>query len=107
MLGAYLAAVMACGSGAVLSHRAAAALWGLRPSSTRIEVTVPRGRHGVAGLRVHHTRALDPKDITVKDGIPVTTVARTLLDLSAVLSASDLEAAIDRAERLGLSISLL
>jgi hypothetical protein len=93
---------MACGAGAVLSHRSAADLWGLRPSSTRIEVTVPRGRHGVAGLRVHHTRALDLEDITVKDGIPVTTVARTLLDLASDLNPADLEVAIDRAERLGL-----
>jgi hypothetical protein len=51
---------------------------------------------------MHRTRALDPEDITVKDGIPVTTVARTLLDLSAVLTPDDLEAAVDRAERLAL-----
>jgi hypothetical protein len=100
--GAYLAAVMAVGRGAVLSHRSAADLWGLRPSSSGTDVTVPRGRHRVDGLRVHHSRALEPHDCAVKDGIPVTSVARTLLDLSAVVRPSDLEVAIDRAERLGL-----
>ena len=45
---------------------------------------------------------LDPQDFTVVDGIPVTSVARTLLDLAAVLSPADLEVAIDRAERSGL-----
>ena len=98
--GSYLAAVMAVGSGAVLSHRAAADLWGLRPSSSLTEVTVARGRHRVDGLRVHHSRVLGSNDVTVKDSIPVTSVARTLLDLSAVVRPDDLEAAIDRSERL-------
>ena len=98
--GSYLAAVMAVGSGAVLSHRAPADLWGLRPSSSLTDVTVARGRHRVDGLRVHPSRVLGSRDVTVKDGIPVTSVARTLLDLSAVVRAEDLEAALDRAERL-------
>jgi hypothetical protein len=98
----YLAAVMACGSEAVLSHRSAADLWGLRPSSGSIEVTVVRGRHGVPGVRVHRTRLLEERDTTVQDGIPTTSVARTLLDLSAVVRPPDLEVAVDRAERLGL-----
>ena len=101
-LGAYLAAVMAVGAGAVLSHRAAAALWGLRPSAALIDITVVRGRRKVRGLRVHHSRMLAPQDIAVKDGIPVTSVARTLLDLAEVLGHEDLEAAIDRAERLNI-----
>jgi len=100
--GAYLAAVMACGSGSMLSHRSAADLWGMRPSSAGMDVTVARGRHRVDGLRVHHSRALQPQDVTVRDGIPVTSVARTLLDLSAVIRRGDLEVAVDRAERLGL-----
>jgi very-short-patch-repair endonuclease len=93
---------MAAGSDAALSHRSAADLWGLRPSSGRIEVTVPRGGHPVRGILVHQSRALHPADFTVEDGIPVTTVARTLLDLAAILNANDLEVAIDRAESLGL-----
>lgn len=97
--GQYLAAVMACGSGAVLSHRAAAGLWGLRPNSRWLEVTATRGTAGVPGIRVHSTRMLAPQDSTVLDGIPVTSVARTLLDLSAVVNEPDLATAIDRAER--------
>src|SRR5215210_4079963 len=59
---------------------------------------VPLGRR----VRVHRTRMLDPQDFTVLDGIPVTGVARTLLDLASVLRPPDLEIAIDRAERSGL-----
>jgi very-short-patch-repair endonuclease len=100
--GAYLAAVMAAGSEAALSHRSAADVWGMRPSSGLIEVTIPRGRHSVAGVVLHQSRGLDPADRTKLDGIPVTSVARTLLDLAGILKPPDLMAAIDRAERLGL-----
>jgi predicted transcriptional regulator of viral defense system len=98
--GRYLAAVMACGRGAVLSHRSAADVWGLRPNAAgHLEVTVPRHREGPLGVQVHRTRMLAPQDFTVHDGIPVTSVARTLLDLSAVVKAPELATAIDRAER--------
>jgi very-short-patch-repair endonuclease len=100
--GRYLGAVMACGSEAVLSHRSAADLWGLRPSATRLEVTVIQISRRTPDVQIHRSRILTPKDVTVRDGIPVTSVARTLLDLSAVLHPDDLELAIDRAERLGL-----
>ena len=63
-------------------------------------MTAPEGSRYVPEIQVHRSRVLGPNDTTVKDGIPVTTVARTLLDLGAVLRPSDLEAAIDRAERL-------
>jgi hypothetical protein len=102
MRGRYLAAVMACGAGAVLSHRSAADLWGLRSTNTRIEVTVDRVCREVPGIHIHRSRMLSADDQTVKHGIPVTTVARTLLDLAAVVSPQDLLAAIDRAERLQL-----
>jgi predicted transcriptional regulator of viral defense system len=95
----YLAAVMACGPRAALSHRSAADLWGLRPNATRIEVSVPQECGGAERVQVHRTRMLAPQDFTVNDGIPVTSVARTLLDLSAVVKAPDLATAIDRAER--------
>ena len=72
----------------------------MRPNATRVEVTVPRGRAGLPGIEIHRTRMLAPQDFTIEDGIPVTTPARTLLDLSAVLEAPDLATAIDRAERL-------
>lgn len=78
-------------------------MWSLRPNAGgRVEVTVPRGRVGVPGIEVHRTRMLAPQDFTVHDGFPVTTVARTLLDLSAVVRPHELATAIDRAERLGL-----
>jgi hypothetical protein len=100
--GSYLAAVMACGSQAVLSHRSAADLWGLRPSATRLEVTVPQVCREIADIELHRSRLLTPADVAVNDRIPVTSVARTLLDLSAVVRPPDLEVAVDRAERLGL-----
>jgi hypothetical protein len=97
--GRCLAAVLACGPEAALSHRAAANLWEIRPNAGRIEVSVPRRRDGPPGVSVHRTRMLDPRDFTVKDGIRVTGLARTLLDLSAVVGRHDLDKAIDRAER--------
>ncbi len=99
----YLGAVLALGPGAVLSHRAAAHLWGLRPNSSGwIHVTVPRHCDGPRGVEVHRTRVLERRDVTVEEGIPVTSVARTLLDLSAVVRPPDLEVAVDRAERSGI-----
>jgi very-short-patch-repair endonuclease len=97
--GRYMAAVLACGSDAALSHRSAADLWNLRRSRGQIEVTVPRGRAGASGLRVHRCRSSSPADFTSIEGIRVTSVARTLLDVAAVLRPKDLEFAIDRAER--------
>lgn len=100
--GTYMAAVLACGPAGVLSHRAAAALWGLRPSSASIEVTVGTTARRVPGLRVHRSRRLQADDITHQDRIPVTTVPRTLLDLAAVIPPDHLHKALDRAERLRL-----
>jgi hypothetical protein len=93
---------MACGSKAVLSHRSAADLWGLRPSSTRVEVTVPTVARAIGDIEIHRSRLLGAADVTTVDGIPVTSVARTLLDLAGVLRPGDLMVAIDRAERLDL-----
>ena len=86
----------------MLSHRSAADLWGLRPAAARIEVTVPEVCRAVSGIQVHRSRILTAAEVTTEAGIPVTSVARTLLDLSAVVRAEDLEVAIDRAERLDL-----
>jgi hypothetical protein len=102
MHGRYLAAVLACGPGAALSHRSAADLWGLRRGSFQIEVTVTRGRVGQRGIKVHRSRILAEDDVATLDHISVTTVARTLLDLAGVIPARDLERAVDRAERLDL-----
>jgi very-short-patch-repair endonuclease len=99
--GRRLAAVLACGSGAVLSHRSAAALWGLRQSSGRLEVSVPtQAGRATCGIAIHRCRSLTSADITEIDAIPCTTVARTLLDLAAKAERPGLAAAITRAEEL-------
>lgn len=102
--GHWMAAVLACGPGAVLSHRSAAALLGLRSAGwTRIEVTVP-GRSGRRrdGIKVHRSMALAPQDATRVKNIPCTTATRTLLDLAEVLERRPLERAFDQSEILEL-----
>lgn len=103
--GRYRAAVLACtGSrhAAALSHRSAADLHGLRDCHRRtVEVIVPgRSTHRHPGIQVHRSINLAPQDVTAVDGILVTTVARTQLDLAAVVPARGLERALDRAESL-------
>jgi predicted transcriptional regulator of viral defense system len=98
--GGWMAAVLACGPDAVLSHRSAAGLWGLRADTrSRVDVTAPnrRGR-APAGIDAHRDGSLKPDDRTVELGIPCTTVARTLLDLAAVVSERELRNAIVEAE---------
>jgi very-short-patch-repair endonuclease len=94
--------------GAVLSHRSAAALLGIRPSGRgRTEITVGRALRPRAGLQIH--RAPLPSDeVTTHHGIPVTTPARTLLDLAAVVPYHHLERAATEAEirRLGSPTSV-
>jgi very-short-patch-repair endonuclease len=99
-----MAAVLACGEGAVISHATAAVEW--RLSRTRpgpVHVTIPHGHrsHGPA-LQIHRCSRLTPADRTLRDGIPMTTPARTLLDLAAVAPSHDLEHALAAAERLRL-----
>jgi very-short-patch-repair endonuclease len=99
--GRRMAAVLAGGPGAVLSHASAAALWEIRPSAAaRIDVSVrtPGGRAKRPGLRMHRTPTLRADEITEHQGIRVTTPARTLLDLAATLSRRALERALDEAE---------
>jgi hypothetical protein len=94
-----MAAVLACGPGAALSHASAAALWEIRRSAaTLIDVTVPRTGRAQPGLRLHRPRSLPPAEVTTRDGIPVTTPARTILDLAAVLNDEQLERALDQTE---------
>jgi hypothetical protein len=99
--GYWMAAVLACGPGAVLSHYAAAALWGIRRGG-RIEITVPRGRKGRPNIRLHWA-SLPDDETTTHRGIPTTTVPRTLLDLSAVLQSDELRSALRQAEQLRLT----
>ena len=102
--GRWLAAVLACAHGAVLSHRSAAALWGLRPPvAAWPEVTVTAGKGGRRrGIRVYRTRVLAEADVAVSEGLPCTSVARTLVDMAATVGEGALAAALDRAETLRL-----
>lgn len=102
--GRRLAAVLACGRGALISHQTAGDLWNVRPTaSPRIHVTVPttagRRRPGIA---VHRSRTLSAEHAATVDGIPVTTVSRTLADLATCLDAASLRKTIERANRLKL-----
>jgi Protein of unknown function (DUF559) len=86
-----MAAVLAVGEGAVLSHLCAAVLWqAWRRRVRTLDVLAPRSLHGHAGIRVRRCRCLDRRDVTVHEGVPVTTVARTLVDLSDVLTGAQL-----------------
>jgi hypothetical protein len=86
------AAVLAFGGPdvAVLSHRSAAASWELLPSPSRVDVTTLRASHSTAATRVHRGR-LAEHEIVWRDGLRVTTVARTLIDLATVLTPHQLE----------------
>jgi very-short-patch-repair endonuclease len=107
--GRWMAAVLAAGPGAALSHRAAAAAWGVLGSTgPAIEVTVPRKARSRTGLLLRH-RPLPADELTSIDRIPVTAVPRTLFDLAAVVPPHVLRHAIHEAEYLHLrdSLSLL
>jgi hypothetical protein len=97
--GRYLAAVLACGPAAALSHRSAADLHGLRKTNRApIDVTVPgRTARRHDGIDLHRSTTLTPADVTIVDAIPVTTVARTVLDLAAVVHRRAVERALDQA----------
>jgi very-short-patch-repair endonuclease len=96
-----MAAVLACDEEAVLSHRSAAGLGGLmrsRPAPVEVSARCGRGRSGI----VVHEGGLTRWDRTVVEGIPVTSVARTLLDLADVVDERTLKRAFEEADRLGL-----
>lgn len=97
-----MAAVLACGSGAVLSHRSAATLWGIRDHASRaIEVTTPSKSRSRGSIQRHFS-ALPADEMTTHDQIPVTTVPRTLFDLAAVSSIDTVEHALRESEYLQL-----
>lgn len=99
--GHFMAAVLAMGPGALLSHRSAAALHDLRRSDAAlIDVTVPRRRTSRPGIRTHHPHRLEPDDTVVLDGIPCTSVTRTIVDLASVLTERQLASILRQAERL-------
>jgi very-short-patch-repair endonuclease len=98
-----MAAVIACGEGAALSHRSAGRLWGIIPSGDGLpEVTRPKGWKQRPGI-VQHRSPLPEDEVDLLAGIPVTGLSRTLLDLASVLSQSQLEGALNEAEVLGLT----
>ena len=99
--GWWMAAVLASGPGAVLSHRSAGGLRGICSAGARAVITVPRQRRAGRGIELHHSSLL-PDEVTTKDGIPVTTVPRTLFDLAAVLDQRQVERALNEAEVLRL-----
>jgi very-short-patch-repair endonuclease len=96
--GQWMAAVLAYGPDAVASHRTAAAIWELWSSGAKLDVTTPRHKRSRKKIRAH-TATLYPEDITVQNGIPVTSVARTILDLAEVLSQEHLTRVIENAVR--------
>lgn len=102
----WMAAVLACGPGAVLSHWSAAALWGFRSHrGGPIHVTSPRKTKSRGSIGRHTARLL-PDEVTAPDGIPVTTVPRTNLDLAALTDAHRVESCLRQCEYLRLHDSL-
>jgi hypothetical protein len=96
-----MAAVLACGDGAVLSHSSAAALWriGFEERSV-IELSLPSQSHKRRpALRIHRRPSLHPRDLTTEYGIPVTTPVQTLIDLSLRLDRRGIERAINEADK--------
>jgi predicted transcriptional regulator of viral defense system len=101
--GRCLAAVLACGRDAMLSHDSAAWLWGLRSfCPSRTEVTLPARGHRRAGIHIHHSTILESIDQATWEGIPTTSVARTLLDCAARGRRQRTDSLLERAERLDL-----
>jgi very-short-patch-repair endonuclease len=102
--GRWMAAVLATGEDAVLSHRDATALWGIADfTGPDIEVTLPGlGSRSRPGIRIHRTRRLGEHERTVVRGIPVTSVERLMIDLAATISPRHLRDAYLEAARLGL-----
>lgn len=103
--GRLMAAALACGPGAVLSHATAASVWDLRPTNAaKIDVTIAsaKGCTGPSNVRLRRRPGLTATDVTRKTNVPVTTVARTLLDLASVVRPAALDRALEQAEKLQL-----
>jgi very-short-patch-repair endonuclease len=100
--GRWMAAVLFCWPGAVLSHRSAAALWKIRAGGgSRIHVTSPSKSRSHAPIRRHFS-VLPVDEVTERDGIPVTTVPRTIFDLAGTEPPHVVEAALRQSEYLRL-----
>lgn len=92
--------MLTAGNEALLSHRSAAELWGLMSHSLPVEVTVS-SRRRLRGIAFHEC-GVHPEERTTVDGIPVTTVARTLLDVAEVVDEPEFERIFEEADRLRL-----
>lgn len=103
-MGRWMAAVLACGPGAVLSHGSAAALWGFgRETARTVDVSIPAAHFNrLPGIRAHRRLTLKAEDLTVRDRIPVTSPICTMVDFAAQLERGSLERAISEADRLDL-----
>jgi very-short-patch-repair endonuclease len=101
----WMAAVLACGKAAVLSHASAAALWQIcAVTAGVIHVSMPTGTsRRRPGIVVHRRQAFGERDVTRRLGIPVTTPIATLIDIAPSLSRDQLEAAINEADKRGLA----
>jgi very-short-patch-repair endonuclease len=101
-----LAACLACGPGAALSHRSAGTLWAVLPDGARpdvVEVSIRVGRRVRPGIRVYRAHSLQGDEVTVRSGVPITTATRTLLDLARLLRPVRLERAVAEAVALRLT----
>jgi hypothetical protein len=100
--GRWMAAVLACGVDAVLSHRSATALWGFGAEHPHyIDVSVRRSSEArINGLRSHRRPSLPSSEVELRRGIPLTTPVRTFLDLATVTGPKTLERAINEADKL-------
>lgn len=100
------AAVLACGGGGRISHVSAGVLLGMLGPHRKpvlVEVTVPRRRRRrIEGVRIHRVRDLRADEVTTLDGIPITTPARTILDIAEEASTRDVEQALANALRMRL-----
>jgi very-short-patch-repair endonuclease len=96
--GRWLAAVLACGEGAVLSHRSAGALWGIRNYSGRIEVIAKHAHRRRRSPFVARRSSLASAECTEHRNIPCTTVEHTLVDLASVLQPHQIDRALREAE---------
>ena len=93
-----IAAVYACGPEALASHRAAGWLWGILRGAQPIEVTAPRGRKPREGFKLHRSRHIHDEDCALVQGIPVTSLARTIVDLADVLPEKRLADSVHESE---------
>lgn len=96
---ALLAVCLWAGEGAVVSHRSAARLLGLNLEQGELEVSTPRFRQEVSGVLLHRSKSMDPADVRVLRGIPVTSGARTIIDLASCLEEESLAYLVEEAWR--------